>query len=191
MPTTQQLTDGSTRLNYSTKETAVAIRVALKTAFPGVKFSVTTSYGSMTSSTTIRWTDGPTQPEVDRITDQYSSKTFDGMDDSTHYHEQQQTDGQRVQYSGWVTTRREYSVALLTLALARFQQQRAEYGLPPADLQIVDGSYPHVAGRDANSDAGVSPIGYRYAFRYCSDAVQSIAHHLRPNGFRVILKDGR
>lgn len=188
MPTTEQTIHGKTRIHYTTKETAQCIREALKVAFPGVKFSVTTSYASMTSSTNVSWTDGPTEPEVERITDRFSSKSFDGMTDSTNYHSQV-VNGQTVSYSGWIHTTRYYSVALLTLALARFQTQRAEYGLPPADLTIVEnGRHPYADGPDRNKEAGVSQIGYRYDFRSCADAVHSIAHHLRPNGCIVRLK---
>ncbi len=185
-----QLTHGGTRTEFSTKETAEAIRQALKIAFPGFKFSVKTSYASMTSSTTIRWTDGPTEPEVEHITNQFSSKSFDGQTDSTHYHDQTAADGSRVQYSGWVHTRRTFSPALLTLALARFQAIRAEYGLPPARLDIkANGDYSHVTGPDVNTEAGVHPHGYRYHFRYCSDAVESIACTMRPNGCMVRMKE--
>lgn len=174
--------------SYSTKETAVAIRAALKLAFPGQIFSVRTSYASMTSSTRIAWTDGPTSDEVERVTNNFSSKTFDGSDDSTHYHTQTVND-ECVQYSGWVTTRRTVSASLLTKALARFQLIRAEYGLPMANITIQDGPYSaHVVGRDVNNEAGVSPYGYRFMFRYCSDAVESIAAQMRPNGCIVRMK---
>lgn len=179
---------GETRISYSTKETAQLIREALKRAFPDFRFSVTTSYASMTSSTNVSWTDGPTEPEVKHITDQFSSKTFDGMTDSTHYHEQT-IDGQRVSYSGWIYTKRSYSVALLEKALARFQTMRAEYGLPAANLLIkANGSYPFVDGPDANTEAGIHTPGHRWTVRYCSDAVTTIAYTLRPNGCRIIVK---
>lgn len=66
MPTTETLIDGSTREHYTTKETAQLIREALKAAFPGFRFSVTTSYASMYQATSVRWTDGPTEDEVRR-----------------------------------------------------------------------------------------------------------------------------
>jgi len=189
MRTNDSLVHGGSRTEYNTKETAEAIRLALKTAFPGFKFSVRTAYASMTSSTHVRWTDGPTEAEVERVTNGFTSKSFDAQDDSTHYHEQQTPDGARVQYSGWVTLRRNLSAALLTRALARFQMHRAEYGLSPARLEIKgSGDYFHIAGPDANTEAGIHPTGYRYSFRYCSDAVESIACTRRPNGCRVTMK---
>jgi hypothetical protein len=190
MPQTNlSLVHGGSRLEFTCKETAALIRQALKAAFPGVKFSVTTAYGSMTSSTNVRWTDGPTEPEVSRVTVRFTSQSFDGSTDSTNYHDQI-VNGQRVSYSGWVHTRRELSADLLELALRKFQLMRAEYGLPAANVYINTDSrmYPHVDGADINAEAGISPIGYRFMFRYVSDAVQSIASTMRPNGCRVTLK---
>lgn len=191
MPETRTLTDGSERLSYTTKETAQLIREALKRAFPGFRFSVTTSYASMTSSTSIKWIDGPTEPEVEHVTGRFTSRGFDGMTDSTTYHSQE-FNGHNVSFSGWVHLRRDVSVVLLEKALAKYQQLRAEYGLLPANVYIKpNGSYSHVDGPDVNAEAGISPCGYRYMFRYVSDAVNTIAHTMRPNGCRVIIKDGR
>jgi hypothetical protein len=184
-----ELTNGTTRREFNTKETAILIRAALKAAFPGQKFSVTTSYASMTSSTSIRWTDGPTQPEVELITDRFTSRGFDGMTDSTTYHSQE-LNGEPVTYSGWVHVRRDLSPALLEKALSRFQVMRSEYGLPAANVAVQAGHFPHVDGPDMNAEAGVNPCGFRYAFRCVSDAVQSVAHHLRPNGCLVFVKVG-
>ncbi len=111
-------TDGREVVSYNTKETAAHIRAALKVAFPGVKFSVRISLYSMGSSTYVNWTDGPTEPEVNLITDRFTSKTFDGSDDSTHYHSQV-VDGQEVQYSGYISTTRKFSPALQALAARR------------------------------------------------------------------------
>ncbi len=189
--TEQTLTNGTTRKDYSTKETAQFIREALKAAFPGVKFSVRTSYASMTSSTDIQWTDGPTQPEVERITDRFTSKGFDGMTDSTTYHAQT-FNGELVHFSGWVHVRRDVSVSLLEKALARYQVERAAYGLQPANVYIKpNGSYPCVDGPDVNAPAGITPCGYKYMFRYVSDAITTIAHTMRPNGVRITLKECR
>lgn len=61
------------------------IRIQLKAAFPGVKFSVKTSSYSCGNSINIRWTDGVTVQQVNEITREYSLGDFDGMTDSYEY----------------------------------------------------------------------------------------------------------
>lgn len=68
------------------KETAKKIRRALKVAYPGVKFSVTTTTFSMGSSVDISWTDGPMATDVEEITNAFQSCSFDGMTDSENNH---------------------------------------------------------------------------------------------------------
>jgi hypothetical protein len=48
-------------------ETAKTIRAALKAKFPGVKFSVRSQSYSMGSSVHVRWSDGPTEKQVEKI----------------------------------------------------------------------------------------------------------------------------
>jgi hypothetical protein len=48
-------------------ETATKIRAALKAAFPGTKFSVRSDSFSMGSAVRIRWTDGPTEKQVEKV----------------------------------------------------------------------------------------------------------------------------
>lgn len=176
--------NGAKVIDYSTKETAGFIRLALKAAFPSQKFSIRTSYASMTSSTDIKWLDGPTEAEVEHVTNAFTSKSFDGMTDSTNYHNQE-VNGQLVSYSGWIHLRREFSVALLGRALAKFQAERALYGFSPAALQVIEnGSCNYVHGPDANALSGISKAGYQY----CCDAVQTIAAHIRPNGCKITMK---
>lgn len=62
----------------SARNQAKMIRAALKTAFPGVKFSVRCSRGSAIN---VRWTDGPTVDDVRAITQLYRGGGFDGMQD--------------------------------------------------------------------------------------------------------------
>lgn len=63
------------------------IRRELKQAFPGIKFSVTTSKYSMGDSIRVRWTDGPTEKRVTDIIDRYQEGHFDGMTDYYEYHD--------------------------------------------------------------------------------------------------------
>lgn len=69
------------RIHESAVETAKKVRKALKSNFPGVKFSVTSSTYSLGSSVHVRWTDGPMLDEVNPILNQFESSKFDGMQD--------------------------------------------------------------------------------------------------------------
>lgn len=61
------------------------IRIELKAAFPGVKFSVKSSRFSMGDSISVSWTDGPIADQVDEIVNKYSAGSFNSMDDSYNY----------------------------------------------------------------------------------------------------------
>lgn len=65
----------------SCAETAKLIRVALKKAFPGVKFSVRSHTYSGGASIRVGWTDGPTTKMVEAVTNAYAGGGFDGMID--------------------------------------------------------------------------------------------------------------
>lgn len=69
--------DGNGVARLGSKETAVLIRARLKSAFPGVKFSVRSDYNSVD----VYWTDGPCGAAVDAIIRCYSFGGFDGMID--------------------------------------------------------------------------------------------------------------
>lgn len=56
---------------------AANVRKELRKAFPGVKFSVTSSYNGIC----IKWTDGPTIKQVQGVTGKYESGHYDGMQD--------------------------------------------------------------------------------------------------------------
>ena len=63
------------------KQCAVNIRIELKRAFKGVKFSVRSDY----SSVNISWTDGPTADQVEAIANRYEEGSFNGMEDIYEY----------------------------------------------------------------------------------------------------------
>lgn len=75
--------------NNKTKSTAAncaaAIREELKTKFKHTKFSVTSENFSMGNSVRIKWTDGPTEKEVESITNKYQYGHFNGMEDMYEY----------------------------------------------------------------------------------------------------------
>lgn len=61
------------------------IRIELKRAFPGVKFSVKSRKFSIGDEIDVMWTDGPQSKQVDVITERYSVGSLDGMTDCYHY----------------------------------------------------------------------------------------------------------
>lgn len=61
------------------------IRIELKRAFPAVKFSVKTERYSGGDSIRVRWVDGPTSDQVERIINRYEGGSFDGMTDSYNH----------------------------------------------------------------------------------------------------------
>jgi hypothetical protein len=71
--------------SYTTAGTAQLIREALKVAFPGIKFSVTSDTFANGSSVHIGYTDGPTWREVETITGQFKSGHFNSMEDIYEY----------------------------------------------------------------------------------------------------------
>ncbi len=94
----------------SVAETAKLVRAALKAAFPGVTFSVRSKSYSMGASISVRWTDGPTEKDVERITGEYRGATFDGMIDLKSY-VTREVNGQKVHYGAdYIHTIRSYSV---------------------------------------------------------------------------------
>lgn len=87
---------------------AKMIRKELKTAFPTVKFSVTSSSFSMGDDVHVSWTDGPTTDQVNAITSKYQYGHFDGMIDLYEY-SNKRTDLPQTKY---VMTRRDISRAI-------------------------------------------------------------------------------
>lgn len=70
-------------------ETAKLLRVALRDAFPGVKFSVRSHTYSGGASIHVGWVDGPAAPTVDKVAGAFAGGRFDGMTDlaygATHW----------------------------------------------------------------------------------------------------------
>lgn len=65
----------------SCAETAKLVRVALKKAFPGVKFSVRSSTYAGGASMRVGWMDGPSGKAVEAVVSPYKGGGFDGMID--------------------------------------------------------------------------------------------------------------
>lgn len=102
------------------------IRLELKAAYPATKFSVTTKRFSMGNSIDVRWTDGPTVEQVNKIARKYQYGEFDGMTDCYNYSRSDFNE----QHGGakYVQVTREYSDALVMLAIDEVQ---AKYGQSP------------------------------------------------------------
>lgn len=66
------------------KQTAAAIRTALRAEFPGCAFSVRMDRGTSYGWISVSWTDGPSDMRVRRVVEGFESSRFDGMDDSYH-----------------------------------------------------------------------------------------------------------
>lgn len=97
------------------------IRIELKRAFPGIKFSVKSSSYWMGNSIDVAWTDGPTTKQVDAIIHKYSSGSFDGMTDCYNYESSVWTDA--FGSSKYVHSNRHYSDALIVSVLASLEQK--------------------------------------------------------------------
>ena len=106
----------STTERFSCAETAKLLRQALKSNFPGIKFSVRSSTYSGGASIRVEWFDGPTKKEVEKVTTLYTGATFDGMQDLKTYHDTFLTnaDGETRQVhfgADFIFTDRNYSPA--------------------------------------------------------------------------------
>jgi hypothetical protein len=65
----------------TTKDTAKLVRAALKSEYPGTKFSVRMSTGTASAWMNVSWSDGPTDAEVTTITSRFEGRKFNGMTD--------------------------------------------------------------------------------------------------------------
>lgn len=64
---------------------AAAIKAELTALYPGIKFSCTSDSFSMGDSVHVKWTDGPTDEEVNNVIKKYQYGSFDGMTDMYEY----------------------------------------------------------------------------------------------------------
>lgn len=81
-------------------DTARLIRSALKLAFPGVRFSVTSKSYSGGGSVRVRYIDGPSKDKVDAALDGFAGSDFDGMIDMSFSHDCYMTRSGSVGYVG-------------------------------------------------------------------------------------------
>ncbi|MFM5576870.1 DUF3560 domain-containing protein [Aeromonas veronii] len=96
------------------------VRRDLKKAFPGVKFSVKSSYTTIN----VSWQDGPTRRQVEDVIDKYQQGTFDGMTDCYEYHTSPFNERYgAVQYT---FAERDHSEELRAAATRLIEQQSGE-----------------------------------------------------------------
>ena len=141
---------------YSLAETAKLVRAALKDAFPGVKFSVRGKSYAGGASIDVRWTDGPTSAEVERVAKRYEGADFDGMVDLKSYITHTGPNGERVYYGAdFVFCSRELSYDFL-LECAETIAER--YGVPAPEVKQSSHTYGGKTHTRAWYERGGTPI---------------------------------
>lgn len=163
----------------STKETAKLVRAALKSAFPGVKFSVRMSTGTASAWMNVSWSDGPTTREVDAITAQFEGRKFNGMTDG---YDNSGTvlvafDGEEmpreVRYScDGINTHRNYTAAAFTAA-----QKIISTDSDHRELVLFTAEGEKVAG--AIVPDSIYANGYYHDYIYSPESIaHAILHHV-------------
>jgi hypothetical protein len=109
-------------MSADTKQTASALRSALRKTFPGVPFSVRMARGTAYGWIDVSWTDGPTDEMVGQVTDRFESSRFSGMDDSYH------ATGNAQWSCCGVILHRTYSEEMVDRALALVREDDAAVG---------------------------------------------------------------
>ncbi len=91
--------------HITANETAKLVRETLKVEFPGIKFSVTKRGFSLD----VKWVDGPTTKQVDKVIGMFEGASFDGMIDLKSYNTVH-TEGEDIHYGiDYILTKRSYS----------------------------------------------------------------------------------
>lgn len=172
-PYYEQVSGGVTTRSYTTAGTAQLIREALKAAFPGVKFSVTSDIYANGSSVHIRYADGPTARQVEAVTDQFESGHFNSSEDLYEYKEDTTSidpSGQLVRTSygaKYISAQRSYSPAYgfflnsldLRQAPSLAQQFAAFFDCHRRQRYNTQGSFGHHAGsHSVSSDSSMGDL---------------------------------
>lgn len=131
--------------NLSVAETAKLVRQALKEAFPMVRFTVRSSTYSMGASINVKWTDGPTEAEVESVANVFRGADFDSMNDLA-VSRRHQLDGKPVRFGAdHVTCSRSFSDEAVAAAIADVLQEHgadfeASHQPPPTVEQFRRGA---------------------------------------------------
>ena len=94
------------------------IKRMMKKFWPLTKFSVRVQYASMMSAVRVHWTDGPTNAQVEVVTDLFTNGDFDGMDDSYKYRTESAEFRGLFGGAKYITTHRQWSQAAKLAAIA-------------------------------------------------------------------------
>lgn len=107
------------------------IRIELKEAFPGIKFSVKTRSFSMGDDINVAWTDGPTSKQVDAIIQKYCAGSFDGMVDLYTYNSSAWT--KAFGDAKYISANRHYSDALERQVIEALKKKYSEQEAPTVE----------------------------------------------------------
>lgn len=120
------------------------IKIELKELSPKTKFSIKSSSFAGGDSIDVRWADGPTNEEVNKIIQKYQEGEFDPMSDCYNYHNGDKREFNK-KYGGvmFIFSKRKYSVKFLRLAAKqiKLEEQLIELIDKMADTQILDFGY--------------------------------------------------
>lgn len=105
--------------------TAQAIRNELKKLFPSTKFTVRSNSFAGGDSVSIKWENGPTDDNVERVVGKYQYGHFDGMQD-LYEHSNRRKDIPQVKF---VQTRRDISEDTMEKVFKELQKTHAHFDL--------------------------------------------------------------
>lgn len=142
----------------STANTAKLIRVDLKAAYPGIKFSVITRH---VGSVSVNWTDGPTTKHIDHLLNKYVCSSFDGMIDLKTTFEYEDEEGTMIRYAtDYVSTSRNTSPEYLEVVAANVALM---YGIEQPTPNN-EGYYSRYTGEKVDGNKHAGEIVYEWAY---------------------------
>jgi len=163
----------------TTKDTAKLVRAALKSEYPGVKFSVRMSTGTASAWMNLSWSDGPTDAEVTTITSRFEGRKFNGMTDGYDNADtvliasERRNMPREVQYMcDGINTHRNYTAAGYAVA-----QQLISTDSDHKELVIFTPEGEAIAGAVLPTDIYVG--GHFHDYIYSPESIaRSILHHV-------------
>lgn len=131
------------------------VRRDLKNAFPGIKFSVKSSYDTIN----VSWLDGPTRSEVEAVIEKYENGKFDGMTDCFNF----DTSPFNAVFGGcrYTFVQREHSDELMAAA-TRYLEMRSGEQVTGDSNQRIWGEWAQcLLTREANKITLVAGVWHR------------------------------